>query len=544
MATIRRRLTLWYTVALGLTVLAFGAALYLERRQSMLRELDQRLTLEADLATSYLTQSHRVLGQVVTPGEQPSLDLSVSAYFEAIRDYLMVVDTAGRPLFTSEAARSLSSSALEKVFALAQPLPHTRRTGNIAPDETTGPIRYLIAPLRAPASGVGAIVVASKSGNVSFGPQQLLRSMLVVSPLILLVSIGAGYWLARNTQRPTMQMIDELEDITDGRSLHRRLAVPMGADELSRLAITLNGMLARLEQSFASLRRFTADASHELKTPLMVLRAGVERALTHPATPTESLEALDETLEQLNRMTEMVDSLLMLARADEGSETLAVEPCDLRAIVADVSETAEMLGEAQGVTVSTALPEAPVMLGVDRSRVRQLLLNLVTNAIKYTPAGGSVGLELQDQGTSVSVAVHDTGIGIAAGDLPHIFERFWRADPARSRTGDRPGVGLGLAITKWIAEAHGGAITVQSRPGRGTVFTVNLPRGADGRVTGGPDRRIGRPDRRIGGTLGLGREGRRGDVERAPGQVERRTSGPADRRTRGPADGQTGGPSG
>jgi signal transduction histidine kinase len=153
-----------------------------------------------------------------------------------------------------------------------------------------------------------------------------------------------------------------------------------------------------------------------------------------------------------------------------------VEECDLRELVADVSETAGILGEEAGVTAVHTMPETPVCLAVDRHRIREMLLNIVTNAIKYTPRGGSLALALEEHEDAVTFTVRDTGIGIAAGDLPHIFERFWRADPARSRTGDRPGVGLGLAIAKWIAEAHGGSITVQSRPGRGTMFIIRLPK--------------------------------------------------------------------
>jgi signal transduction histidine kinase len=145
-------------------------------------------------------------------------------------------------------------------------------------------------------------------------------------------------------------------------------------------------------------------------------------------------------------------------------------------MVEEAAETASMLAEPAGLTVETAIPDNPVPLRADRNRIRQLLLNLVTNAVKYTPAGGQVSLGLADHDSDLVVTVSDTGIGIAAGDLPHIFDRFWRADPARSRAGERPGTGLGLAITKWVAEAHGGTISVQSRPGRGTQFTVTLPR--------------------------------------------------------------------
>ena len=144
--------------------------------------------------------------------------------------------------------------------------------------------------------------------------------------------------------------------------------------------------------------------------------------------------------------------------------------------MSEAAETAQILGEARNLTIRAAIPSAPVSLAVDRTRIRQLLLNLVTNAVKYTLEGGEIGVEIADHDTAVQLVVSDTGIGIAAGDLPHIFDRFWRADPARSRGDERAGTGLGLAITKWIAEAHGGSITVQSRPGKGTVFTVSLPR--------------------------------------------------------------------
>jgi signal transduction histidine kinase len=187
------------------------------------------------------------------------------------------------------------------------------------------------------------------------------------------------------------------------------------------------------------------------------------------------VDALDETLGQVNEMTELVTNLLTLARADEGRSALVLVETDLVDLVGEAVETAELLGEQQEVIVTFELPEGPVMVSAEPGRIRQLLMNLLTNAIKYTPQGGAVEVSLGVEGAEAVLEVRDTGIGIAAGDLPNVFERFWRADPARSRTGERPGVGLGLAIAKWIAEAHGGTIEVQSRPGRGTTFTVRLP---------------------------------------------------------------------
>jgi signal transduction histidine kinase len=182
-------------------------------------------------------------------------------------------------------------------------------------------------------------------------------------------------------------------------------------------------------------------------------------------------------------MSELVDALLTLARADEGIAPLHREPVDLRAIVEEARETGELLAEDAGVRMEVAVPPEPVVVPVDASRIRQLLLNLLTNAVKYTPAGGSVRMQLAAADGRVTLTVADTGIGIAPGDLPHIFDRFWRADSARTRTGERPGAGLGLAICKWIAEAHGGQIEVTSRPGRGTTVTVTLPREPAARPT-------------------------------------------------------------
>jgi two-component system OmpR family sensor kinase len=478
MTTIRRRLAFWYTVALGITVVAFGGALYLERGQSSLRELDRRLALESDLANRWLVESYRVLGSLVSGQTSPSLDPGISAYLEAFRDYLILVDTAHKVVALSGVTRSLSAAELQGLSAPVRALTGRRATGTLTIGGARGTVRYLATRVDSAGPGIGGLVVATPTDDVVFGPGALLQSMLVIAPIVLLCSAALGWWLAGTSIQPLLGIMDELEAITDGRSLHRRLAVPLSGDEISRLVLTLNGTLARLEKSFASLRRFTADASHELKTPLMVLRAGVERGLTHPQTPRDVLQSLDETLDQINQMTEMVDNLLTLARADEGRAPLALEESDLRDLVADVSETAGMLGEDARVRVTTQIPERPVLLPIDRHRIRELLLNLVTNAIKYTPANGTVGLRLAEAGDAVTLVVSDTGVGIAPGDLPHIFDRFWRADPARSRTGERAGTGLGLAITKWIAEAHGGTITVQSRPGRGTVFTVRLPRNA------------------------------------------------------------------
>jgi heavy metal sensor kinase len=501
--SIRSQLTVWYTVALGATVVAFGLALYVERRSSSLAELDQRLTIEADFVSQFLSQSYQVMGELTEPdprlpaevpeAERPRQLVATSqAFLDGLADFLIVVDPLGHRLYVTDTTGArrpipfdrlaeeplvLAGATVEQLLQLVRP-PVTQGTGTLEGDPVAGPIRYLV--MKVPGAGfeIGALVVATALTNIAFGPAQLLGSMLFILPVILLGSIAIGYFLAGTSLRPLKGMMEELKAITDGRSLHRRLAVPHTGDELAGLARSTNQMLARLEQSFDSLRRFSADASHELKTPLMILRAGVERALTNPDTPAENLGELDRVLEEINRMTEMIDNLLTLARVDEGRAALALTESDIRDLITDLAETAEILAEPEHIRVSISMPDEPVLLPIDRGRMQQLLLNLVTNAVKYTPAGGTVSIRLADENDIVTIAVHDTGVGIRAKDLPHIFDRFYRADLARSRSGERPGVGLGLAITKWIAEAHGGTITATSRPGRGTAFSVRIPRPA------------------------------------------------------------------
>jgi len=499
--SIRTRLTAWYTVALTVTVLAFGLALYLERGASALEELDHRLVIEADFVSQFLSQSYEVIGELTEPDPRLPIDIpaarrprqlegTLRAFLDGVADFLVVTDRAGGQLYVTDSLAErrirsmdrltesqlvLDGATVDRLLDRARP-PVSRLSGTLTGDSRAGSIRYLVTPVHGAGPEVGALIVATATANITFGPGELLASMLLILPVIMVGSVALGYLLAGTSLRPLQVMMEELKAITDGRSLHRRLAVPPSGDELASLARTVNQMIARLEQSFDSLRRFTADASHELKTPLMVLRAGVERALTHPDTSSDNLESLDGALEEINRMTEMIDNLLMLARADEGRVALALTETDLRDLVNDVAETAGMLAEDGNIRVSVSMPEAAVMLPVDRGRMKQLLLNLVTNAIKYTPVGGTVSIRLADENNIVTLAVHDTGVGIPAKDLPHIFDRFYRADVSRSRSRELPGVGLGLAITKWIVDAHGGTITATSRPGRGTVFSVRIPR--------------------------------------------------------------------
>ncbi len=402
----------------------------------------------------------------------------LAALLEAVPDFLVITARDGSLLFASSDARALTFQQVEQLGSLASAPLSGRSSGTLRLEPNGPKIHYVVHYVTGAGPQFGAILAGADVRTAELGPDELLSTFALVLPLGLALALLMGSWISRRALAAVDQIITEVREITDGRSLHRRLAEPLVKDELGRLAETLNQMMTRLERSFAALRRFTADASHELKTPLTVLRAGVERAITTPNLPQDTLATLEETLQEIKRMTELVDALLTLARADEGIAPLHREPVDLRAIVEEVRETGELLAEESGVRVDVATPPGPMVVSVDATRIRQLILNLLTNAVKYTPPGGTVRMQLGAADGRVILSVADTGIGIAPGDLPHIFDRFWRADSARTRTGERPGAGLGLAISKWIAEAHGGRIDVVSRPGRGTTFTVTLPREA------------------------------------------------------------------
>ena len=475
MATIRGRLTAWYATALALTLGAFALVIYVASRRAAYEELDRRITSEADLTVGILAGVYRAGGVVLQHDEagRPTLVAELTATLDAVPDYLIITHAGGRVLFASSQARSRINEfeQLERlVRASRSPVADTVTIQPVGPK-----LRYVVRPVTGAGAELGAVLAAAPTAAAVLELRQLLGTFALTLPFGLLIAYVIGSWIAGRALAPVDDIITEVRAITDGRSLHRRLAVPLERDELGRLAATLNEMMARLERSFTALRRFTADASHELKTPLTVLRGGVERAVTTPELPRDTLATLEEALQEVNRMTELVDTLLTLARADEGRAPLHRERVDLRDIVDEVRETGELLAEPAGLTLDVSTPTAPVVVTVDRSRIRQLLLNLLTNAVKYTPPGGRVRLRLEPGNGRIALTVADTGIGIAPGDLPHVFDRFWRADAARTRTDERAGAGLGLAICKWIAEAHGGSIEVQSRPGRGTAFTVKLP---------------------------------------------------------------------
>jgi heavy metal sensor kinase len=289
------------------------------------------------------------------------------------------------------------------------------------------------------------------------------------TPAMLILAALAGYFLNRRALQPVDQITGALHSISIG-NLSQRLPVANTRDELQRLAETCNAMLGRLEDAVERINRFTADASHELRSPVALIRTVAEYALRNPELDRDSREAFEEILAESVEAGQLLEDMLTLARADAGYGNVVFEPLELAGLVTDAADRLRPLADAKRQTVIVTT-NAPAWINGDRSSLRRLVSILFDNAVKYTPAGGRIVVELSTGGEHAVLTVRDSGIGIPEALLPRIFDRFLRADPSRAEVN---GTGLGLAIAKWIAGAHGAALAVQSREREGSVFTAEF----------------------------------------------------------------------
>jgi heavy metal sensor kinase len=296
--------------------------------------------------------------------------------------------------------------------------------------------------------------------------------LFLAAPLLLIVASAGGYWLSTRALGPVDEISQAAQKIGI-ENLADRLQVPHTGDQLQRLSETLNATFARLEASVLHMKQFTADASHELRAPISLIRATAEIALQKYRSAAEYREALEEILEESERTSQVVGSLMLLARADSGKEALDRGPADACAIVRGAIEQGEKLARRRNIEFNASVPSGPIAIQGDADALRRAVLILLDNAVKYTPEGGAVKVNLAEERGNVIVSIIDTGIGIAKEDIAHIFDRFWRVDRARSR--EQGGAGLGLSIAKWIVEAHRGSIGLESTLGRGSVFSLRIP---------------------------------------------------------------------
>jgi len=321
-----------------------------------------------------------------------------------------------------------------------------------------------------PISDGRVLVAAAPLGPIDESIRAFARLMVIIAVVGTGVSGGAGWMLASRALRPVAAMRETAYAITQSRELSRRIPVPDTGDELSHLATTFNGMLGSLEEGNAAQQRFVSDASHELRAPLTAVQANLELLRReHRMPPEERARAVEEAFAEATRMTRLVADLLALARADAGVP-LRHTRVELDRTLLDVLGQARHLTSGQTLEVESV---EPTFISGDPDRIRQLLLILLDNAIRYTPSSGRVIVDLRRESGRAIIAVRDTGVGIASDALPHVFERFYRGDRARVR--DPGGTGLGLAIARWIAEEHGGTLELASELGRGTVARVRLP---------------------------------------------------------------------
>jgi heavy metal sensor kinase len=298
------------------------------------------------------------------------------------------------------------------------------------------------------------------------------RYLVMFAPLVLLIASVVGYWLSSRALSPVDALTRTARTIT-GTNLSRRLQPLHTGDELQRLSDTLNEMLSRIETAFLRVTQFTADASHELRTPISLIRTEAEIALRRSRTQEEYRDALLHILTEAERTTSMVEKLLSLARADSGQMALDMRPVDLRGIVLRLSAEWRPVADSRALEFAETVIGGELRVDGDETALQQLVNILLDNALKYTPAPGRIHLSLEERGDKAVLKVADSGIGIAPEDQVRIFERFYRADKARSR--ESGGAGLGLAIALWIVEQHHGAIEVESAPGEGSAFVVQFP---------------------------------------------------------------------
>ena len=459
--TLRARLTVWYTALLSgmLAVLGLAALVLLERG------LHENIDASLDSVARSIVETTQT-----TPRFGSGLDDILESFFFPgfSRRSFRMLDPLGRP-DPRVAPRGrlqfpISPEALENAK-------HGRSTYTTIslPDISPAPVRLLTVPVFERGRLRNFIQVAMSLESAETARSRFLFVLLGLAPLALGGAGIGGWFLARRALAPVDAMVEAARRI-EAEDLSRRLEATDNNDELGRLATVLNDMLARLERSFTAVRHFSADAAHELRTPLTILKGEIEVALRASQTEDEYRQALSSCLEEVDRLSALVNDLLFLARSDSGSLELAHTSVNLADVIEDVRPALLALAEPKAVSCCISSPAAVWVRG-NTPMLFRLIFNLGENAIKYTPAGGRVELRLTRRADQARLEVQDTGPGIAAEDQGRVFDRFYRADSARTRGG----AGLGLALVRSIVLLHNGQITLESEAGRGSCFRVVLP---------------------------------------------------------------------
>jgi heavy metal sensor kinase len=455
--SVRTRLTLWYAAVLALSLIVFALLIYYAVAATFHKRQDESLRATAQTVASAYVEEFAEQHSVAKAGEVVLSELTFPNH------YVEVLERTGQPI--------ASSRNLSRTFAIPAHTLDEARARNYGAVTVDG-LRAAVVPL-ASDQDIGFAVVAEPLSIIDEGLRQLRRDFFAGVPLVLLLASLGGYFLARKSLAPIASMNQQTHRIS-AESLSQRLDVTNPRDELGRLATTINELLGRLENSFNEQQRFIADASHELRTPLAVLRGETEIALAKQRTLDEYEESLSLIQEEAERLSRIVEDLFLLARQPiETPAALSKERVSLNDAVKDCARAAQVLATRKGVRLTTENNSALIDLNGDKELITRMILNLLDNAVKYTPAGGEILLALTRQNGNAEIVVRDTGVGIPEQDRQRVFDRFYRVDKARSRA--LGGAGLGLSIVRWIVEVHGGEIHIDSVPGRGSTFTVDLP---------------------------------------------------------------------
>jgi two-component system OmpR family sensor kinase len=478
--SIRSKLTLWYTALLAMTLVGFGGISYLFTRSTLSNNLDLSLHSEVKwvnefiepqakkvrLKRSALLELQQLKKATRAPAEvdQENVDSTGTdeiwnqIYQHTIlsprRQYIQILDRNGDLLYRSP---SLGKQKLEYTE-----IPYGWVNLVTIRDEQGRELRLAITQ-----NDYVKIFVAYPLEELNEALDGIFLIFRILAPIALLISVIGGWFLAHTSLKPVDTITRTARKIS-AQNLNQRLPSAGIDDELGRLTATFNDMIGRLQESFAQIQRFSADASHELRTPLTIMRGEIEVALRRKRIPAPTRELLTSIHDELIRLSSIVESLMTLIKSESGRLSFQFDDVSLDALIREVAEDALVLAAPKKINVEIGEVECLKVRG-DAARLRQLLLNLVENAVKYTPEHGAVSLALTKVGTNAAIRVGDTGIGIPKKDLQKIFDRFYRVQA------DGSGSGLGLAIAKWIAEAHHGSIEVTSREKKGSTFTVLLP---------------------------------------------------------------------
>ena len=456
---IRLRLTIWYVLLLALILAAFAAGVYLLLRHN----------LNQNLNDSIQNRAGALLNVVQFEGDRPVLPGQGSPRDPAEEEYFVrVFDASGAVSFDNRSflgGVSIDPDAVNHVLAGNST---TRRTEFIEDDD---PMRVAILPIIRNAAVLGALEVGQSEEDVSETLSSLLLGLAIACAVTLVVAGAGGGFLARQALLPIDTITRAARQIS-GEDLSRRLDLDLPNDEVGRLSRTFDEMIARLDDAFRRQRQFTSDASHELRTPLTIIKGQIDVALNKEREPEAYRQVLQAVNDEVDRLIRLAGSLLTLTRADAGRIPMAFERVEVANVANGVVEQVRTAADEKGVEIELD-PSSPVTIEADEDLLLQLMLNLLDNAIKYTSAGGRINVGWRMNGRQAELRVQDTGIGISEEHIPFLFDRFYRVDRARSRA--EGGVGLGLAISHWIVESHGGSIHVESTPDKGSTFTVLLP---------------------------------------------------------------------